>query len=408
MPLVRYNVRDIIKEREFYMKFKKYIALMLALVLVLSALTGCSSKGKTLMTLEKEKISVNTFYLFLSRMKGYFVADAAYGESARYDSFWETLMSTDGTTYDTFYTNQVLDNMKSYIAALHLFRERGLKLPDETIDAIDAELQEIIDIEWNGSKTEFNAKLAEYGANYEVLREAKIIEAKIDYLRADLFGENGEKIDSKLKEPYYQANYRRFKHMFFYTYKYVTEIDEEGNEKIVTGTDGYALTEDMTEAEIRLVIDRANEAMEKAVVKEKNGKKYGDEELFNSMLSEKNSNGKYVYNEDKGMQQNVNGVYVKRDSDYDSPEVVEALFEMEVGEIRLIRSKQGFHVLMRYENDEGAYANSANEGSFGGFIRELESLLMVDYLKPYKELVVVDEKAFKEISIKDVAPNLYY
>ena len=164
------------------MKLKKYVALLLALLLVTAAITGCAAKGKTLLKLEKEKITVNTFYLFLSRMKGYLSVGSAYGENAWNDSFWDTMMDTDGKTYDEFYTDQILDNVKTYAAALHVFRERGLKLPDETIDAIDAELQEILDNEWNGSKAEFNAKLAEYGANYDVLREAKIIEANRDEL----------------------------------------------------------------------------------------------------------------------------------------------------------------------------------------------------------------------------------
>ncbi len=390
------------------MKLKKYIALLLALVLVMAAVTGCAAKGKTLLKLEKEKITVNTFYLFLSRMKGYLISSAAYGESARMDSFWETLMDTDGKTYDDFYTDQILDNVKTYAAALHLFRERGLELPDETIDAIDAELQEIIDNEWDGSKTEFNAKLAEYGANYDVLREAKIIEAKIEYLRDDLFGSDGSKIGADLKEEYYQANYRRFKHLFFYTYRFVTETDEEGNEKVVTGSDGYPKTEDMTEQEIRLVIDRANEALAKAVVEEKDGKKYGDAGLFDALLAEKNDEGKYVYSEDKGMQLYPNGIYLTEDSAYDSPEVVEALFDMDVGEIRLIRSDNGFHVLMRYENDEGAYADESNEDSFATFISNLEDVLLIDYLRKYKELVEVDEKAYEGISMKDVSPNLHY
>lgn len=388
------------------MKLKRMIALGLALVLLMTALVGCSSKGKTLLTLEKEKITVNTVYLFLSRMKGYVVS--AYGDAAYNDSFWDTLMDTDGKTYDEYYTDQIVENAKTYAAALHMFRERGLALSDEAMDKIDAELQEIIDNEWDGSKSALNAKLAEYGANYDVLREAKIIEAKIECLRDDLFGSDGSKIGGDLKEDYYQKNYRCFKHMFFYTYRFVTEPGEDGKDKVVTGKDGYPLTEDMTEKEIRLVIDRANEAMALAVTKEENGKKYGDEGLFDALLSEKSNDGKYLYSEDPGMQTYKNGIYLTEESDYDSPEVVEALFDMDVGEIRLVRSSDGFHVVMRYQNDAGAYADEANEDCFGDFIPKLEDLLLSDYLRKYKELVEVDEKTLEGMSIKNVAPNLQY
>ena len=398
------------------MKCKRYIALVLALAFLMMALVGCSSKGKTLLTLEKEKISVNTFYLYLSRMKGYLSTGNAYGENVENDSFWDSLMDTNGMTYGKFYTDQILDNVKTYAAALHVFRERGLELPKETVKAIDAELKEILDNEWNGSKAEMNAKLAQYGANYEVLREAKIIEAKIEYLRNDLFGENGEKIGSELKESYYQTNYRHFKQMFFYTYHFVTETDADGNEKVVTGADGYPKTEPMTEKEIQLVIDRVQEAYDKAVVDDtsfldawKEGKAAkGDAGLFDAMLNEKGEDGKYLYTEDIGRELYPNGVYLKADTLYDSPEVVEAVFDMEVGEIRLVRSEHGFHVVMRYETEKGAYEDEANDDSFNGFINELEDRLLTDYLRDYKALAVVDEKVYEGISIKDVTPNLHY
>ena len=399
------------------MKLKKYVALLLALLLVTAAITGCAAKGKTLLKLEKEKITVNTFYLFLSRMKGYLSVGSAYGENAWNDSFWDTMMDTDGKTYDEFYTDQILDNVKTYAAALHVFRERGLKLPDETIDAIDAELQEILDNEWNGSKAEFNAKLAEYGANYDVLREARIIEAKIEYLRDDLFGTDGSQISGELQESYYQANYRRFKHLFFYTYHFVTEPGEDGEEKIVTDANGNAKTEPMTEKEIQLVIDRVREAYGKATTEEapsfldawKNGQTaFGDAGKFDALLSEKDENGKYLYGEDKGMQLYPNGVYLTEDSAYEFPEVRDAVFAMDVGEIRVLRTDQGFHVVMRYENDAGAYAVDANKNWFAGFITSLEDKLLADYLRKYKELVEVDEKAYEGISIKDVTPNLHY
>lgn len=398
------------------MKLKRYVALLLALIMLLGVLVGCAAKGQTLITLKKEKISVNTFYLYLSRLKGYLSTANAYGLSAEEDSFWDTLMSTDGTTYDQYYTAQILENAKLYAAALHAFRERGLKLPKETVKEIDKELQEIIDTEWDGSKTEFNKKLATYGVNYDVLREAKIIEAKIALLRADLFGADGSKISAQLKEDYYRTNYRHFKQMFFYTGYFETVLDEEGNEKVVTGSDGYPVFKNMTQAEINLVIDRTTEAFDKAVVNDvsfldawKNGKTaMGDAILFDALLDEKNKEDKYVYTEDPGRELYPNGIYLKADSDYDFPEVRDAVFEMEVGEIRVIRSDYGFHVIMRYENDAGAYANEANKDCFGDFATNLENLLLEDYLRPYLELIAIDQKVFEGVSMKNVAANLHY
>ena len=46
------------------MKLKKYVAFLLALVMLLGILASCGAKGQTLLKLEKEKITVNTFFLF--------------------------------------------------------------------------------------------------------------------------------------------------------------------------------------------------------------------------------------------------------------------------------------------------------------------------------------------------------
>ena len=84
------------------MKIKKLVAFLLALVMLLSVLVGCAAKGHALIKLEKETITVNMLYLYLSRLKGYLSTANAYGLSAENDSFWDTLMSTDGTTYDAY------------------------------------------------------------------------------------------------------------------------------------------------------------------------------------------------------------------------------------------------------------------------------------------------------------------
>ena len=49
---------------------KKILVLAMALVLTLSCLVGCSSRGKKLMELEGEDITENMFMLLMSRMKG--------------------------------------------------------------------------------------------------------------------------------------------------------------------------------------------------------------------------------------------------------------------------------------------------------------------------------------------------
>ena len=92
---------------------KKYISLLLVFLIVLSAFAGCSSSGKTVMSVGDSKISLNIFQLYLSRQKGILSTASGYGTEALQDSFWDTIMDTSGTTYNEYYTKTVLENVIS-------------------------------------------------------------------------------------------------------------------------------------------------------------------------------------------------------------------------------------------------------------------------------------------------------
>ncbi len=437
------------------MKFCKKIALrsavlVIACLLAFSCFTGCSSKGKTLMELDDAKLSVNTFRLFLSRMKGSLCSSYSFGNAALKDSFWDTVMDANGTTYNNYYVQQVLDNAKTYLAALQLFEERGLKLPQSAIDEIDAEMARLVEEDGNGSKNTLNAMLAEFGVNYNILRDAYILEAKISCLREDLFGANGSKIAPTLIEEYYQQNYVHFKQVFLYTFELVYETDENGDDiyyaedgkvaydksqtqkkdengeivrdkngsiiyvtadgknaydrkngvrKSVMDSNGNQMIHNYTSDELKEIIDRANQIADMA--------KSGDKDLFEALIRE--------HNEDTGMEEYAGGYYLTKTSNYDSPEVVEALFEMKVGEVRLVKSDYGFHIVRKYENEEAAYEKTENgdfflstSGSGYVFMNDLLNKLYAEYLEPYKAAVVIHEEALNGIDMKSVGANFHY
>ena len=172
-----------------YKLMKKVWAKALAILLCIAALVsvvGCSAKGKPYMELDGTEMTVNMYQLYLSRMKGTLASGYVYGEDALKDSFWDTIMNADGTTYNKHFSSMVLDNTKNYLAALHVFEELGLKLPKSYLDEIDQKLADFIEVDADGSKNTFNSILAKYGVNYKILREAYIIEAKIAYLNDQL------------------------------------------------------------------------------------------------------------------------------------------------------------------------------------------------------------------------------
>lgn len=439
---------------------KRIIALGLACLLMALSLFGCASKGKPLMKLDGSEISVNMFELYLSRMKGMLCTTAYFGNSATKADFWDTWMDVaDRTTYNTHYTAVVLDAAKSYLAALALFDERGLKLPNSYIEEIDAEMEELVTNEADGSKTAFNAIIGEYGVNYEMLREAYIIEAKIDYLQDDLFGENGSKIGANLVDEYYKDNYARFKQVFLYSYEYVYETDDNGDviyytdngyiaydkENGVAKVDGegnyvtdengdriYVYTDE--DGKERISYDR-DKGVREAVVDSQGEavvRNYNDTEMEilraeaqEILTSAKGAEDdmKFMnfdqlvtkHSEDGGMKDYPGGYYVTADTNYEAPKVISSLFEMNVGDVKLIESDYGIHIIMKYELEAAAYTKEENEDLFIStstgtymFMDDLVGELLTEYLEPYKARITVDEELLATVDIKRAGINFYY
>ncbi len=441
---------------------KRILVLTLACILIAVSLSACSSKGKTLMSVDDTKMSINTYMLLLSRMKGNLASSYAFGNQAKLDSFWNTVIdASSGGTYNKYYTSIVLDNAKTYLAALALFDEMGLKLPDTTIEEIDAEIETLIMSDGNGSKANLNAKLAEYGANVDVLREAYIMEAKIALLNDTLFGVGGALIDASNYERYYKENYVRFRHVFFYFTEVVYEtdvngddiyysnlsdkiiaydtsatqqidkdgnvvkdrngdivyvrVDSEGKERIAydkKGTElsptkrspkldasGNIVTRKMNSDELIALSDKVQTIME-------NEARPGEYALFDSLVEK--------YGEDEGMANYPNGYYLTENSDYDAPEVIEALFEMQDGEIRKVESDYGIHIVMKYKLDDGGYAKEENKDFFVteagtySFLNLLKSQLLEEKIASYKERIVVDEALLTTVDMKSVGANFNY
>lgn len=428
-------------------------ALMLVCAMLLTSLISCASSGKTMLELDGVKMSENVYMLLLSRLKGQLASASYYSTEALRDSFWDAVMLSDGTTREEYYKDKLLDDAKFYLAALKVFDELDLELPDSYIEEIDTELEELIENDAEGSKTTFNAILSDFGANYKILREAYIMEAKLEYLKDYLYGSNGSKISEIVYEEYYQKNYARFKHVFISTYAPIYETDsdgcdiyftddgkiaydttklkrrdskgnevrdedglvvyetedgkiaydkENGNREVVRDSNGNVLTRKFTQDELIKLEDHSTLILEKAVE--------NNFTLFDQLVTDYSEDNEYS-----------NGIYLTKSSNYDAPEVIENLFgtdeiePMKVGEIRKIYSDYGIHIVMRYETEVGGYADEQNADFFVSnktgtynFLETLKTQLLGGYLAPYIEKVVIDEELYAAISPKSLGANFYY
>jgi hypothetical protein len=244
----------------------------------------------------------------------------------------------------------------------------------------------MIDNDANGSKTAFNAILAEYGANYEILREAYIIEAKIAYLREELFGKNGSKIGANIIDDYYKENYVRFQHIFRYTGS--RPVIENGD--FVYGNDGYVKYEEMTKEE-----DEKERNTMKALYEDI---KAGTQD-FSEILE--------IYNQDIANDEYPNGYYITQTSTY-VKEVIDAVFDMEVDEIRYVESEYGIHIIKRLSLIKGDYAKEENVDFFTDFEDNLITKTFNTKLEPYKKQIEVNEELLKKYCLRDVEANYTY
>ena len=447
--------------------------LLLALLLCLSLLGGCSSKGKTLMTLEKDgisvSISVNTYELMLSRIKGTlcFLKTSAGGYTADQDKFWDYLESMDGgemKTLDDFYRETVLDNCKTYLVALYLFEQKGLSLPASTVEKIDDDLNELLLTDADGSKNKLNQILSAYGVNYDLLREAYLMTAKMELLQKELYGENASMIGDNVKTEYLNENYVHFHQYFLETYHYRYEQDANGDtvyyyadgEKkgdiyydvhtgfTKTDSEGNPLTDKngdviyYTDATCKKIAYNTTHGFPQAITSkdgiyqtvpmtqtELDFVKAQAEATFDSLqgLSAEDFEAEIEKKQEELVKQGIrnelytDGYYLRTDTDYLAggeeyeylQTIVDALQTMEDGQVMMVKSSVGYHILMKYPHSDKAYAKEENEVWFSDFNTSLVEKLFFALCEGYYTDIQIDDKVLATVpSMKKIGINYYY
>lgn len=368
-------------------KFKKLIAVLLLAATLCLLLPSCKTDlGKPVMTLGDTVITENMLEFWLSRYKAYIVTYYLDGKNS--SAFWDQKVSGSDKTWNETFTEFIIDNAKTYCAALYLFDELGLSVSDKVVKQIDEEIETLLINQADGNKNTFNEILSQYGVNMDILRELYVLEEKVEFVQEYLYGKNGiEPISTETKEKYYQDNYVRFKHVFLYLNNRPA-FDADGNYKY--NEDGTVAYREMTEEENNKVREKANGLL--ADIK-------AGTLTFEEVLQK---HGEDITNEEY-----INGYYLSDDSVY-VEEVVKALDDMEVGEVRLVESEYGVHIVRRYELDKGAYDKAANKDFFSDFESSLISKIFNARLENYKKQIVIDEERLSAYCIKDANANYNY
>ena len=175
-----------------------------------------------------------------------------------------------------------------------------------------------------------------------------------------------------------------------------------GAPRHVLNSDGSYKTRDLTQSEAEALDARAQSVFESA--------QNSTTADFESLLVAE-SDG------DTDVSQYNEGVYLRTDLDYslmgeDSAylaDIVSALQEMEVGEVRKILSPSGYHIIRKYANVEKAYSKAENEDYFTTFYANLINSLFLEECQKHTDDIQVDNDVLAEApSIKKVGINYYY
>ncbi len=448
-------------------KSLRLLAAMLALLLLAAAVSSCASQGKTLIVLEKDGVRAEfpvTYYeLMLSRWKGSLVAGnySNNGYNAEQDGFYDLKDKFDGTNLQTlgeYYAQLILDNCKNFTAVLWMFESLSLSLSAEQIAAADEKMSDALSAYGDGSKAKLNAVLANYGVNYDMLRNVYLMEAKVDAVQNALYGKGGSLLGYEVKEQFLAENYVHFKQIFLPFFRYVYKTDANGDEiyyvkdaqngaiaydtnmfagkdekglpitdangdtvyytsaeqvkiaydtkngirSFVLDKNGEATTTDMTADEIKAVTEKGEAlfaSLQNCTVAE-----------FEAKLSEVNM--------EVGEETHADGIYLQKNLDYAGAgsdfayftDIINAMDAMENGAIaKITTDASGYHIVMKYAPTEKAYENAANEAWFQNFTSALmEELFMDECEKLFPEMKVNTEVLATAADIKRIGANLYF
>lgn len=449
-------------------------AFCFALIFLCMSLASCAKLGKPLMTLDKNgtkvSISVNIYELMLSRMKATLVNGGLTigGMTAKSEAFWNYTSKFDQgveMTLDEYYRKCIQDNCRTYLVSLYLFEEMGLALTSADIADVDDRLNELLLTDGNGSKTKLNSILSEFGVNYDILREAYLIEKKVAAVQTALFGENASLIGDDIKTEFMEKNYVHFRQIFLPSYHFCCETDENGNDiyyyssgeneghiyydvhngvvgynedgskitdkngdvvyfvndgnyktiayDMINGKRSYLMdkddptayqTKDMTESELDALEARANSLLERVQTAS-----YSDFEKTITLEADKSS-------PNNDMTEHPDGYYLDRTVDYAASgseyqyltEIIAKLDTMQDGEVALIPSSFGYHIIMKYPYTAGAYASEVNTVWFEKFNTKLIEEKFLERCNEHYPDIKLDEALLATApTMKEVAINYF-
>lgn len=354
-----------------------------ALVFAVLVLTACADKGPTAMEYEKITVTEEMYLYWMSHYKAIFMEN--FKDVKDTDEFWDSIVSS-GKTAEEYFTEITVENIKKNIAAVWLFDYMGLSFTSDMKKEIKEGIEDLKTNLADGDDDKFAAMLAEFGITEDTLYDIYVMDAKISYTYDYLYGSgNVISISDSDKLTYTNENYVRIQHIYVNNnFKYVTVENELGSLTHDPET-GEAYTAELTD----------DEKAEKNDIIAKIDKAISDGEAFEDVWSE--------YSEDKYYE---NGYYLTENTPFIS-EVVDAAFELEIGETVRLETEYGVHYIKRYAIDGTPWSEKANSDFFSDFDSKLADYVFNVMISETAEKVKVYSEITDKYKLRDISPNYY-
>ncbi len=338
-------------------KFRRIITAILIVIMIIGCVPSCAQNDFA-MIVGDAKISKEQYRAIAMSLKSQFLTENGVEET---DDMWDKYV--DNTYSATM--QQYLDSyIQSYIIKYNVYSQHFNKLNLKLDAEVEKEIKNTISAleKQYGGKDAFIEALENAGYDYDQFTAQYYNEAKEEAVIMHYFGPEST-IDPTPREEirlYYDEYYAKIKHIFFSTRD--EEENDYSNEK---------------KAQIGTTADRIYQRVLAG-------------EDFEALLDE--------YNEDPGMASNPNGyIFSKEDTSY-VPLFVKTAFEMESGDVRLIQTYLGYHIVKKFSLTENDAFSPENEKMLIENMRSSEATDLLDDLK--EELgVTYNNTVLEELSV---------
>ncbi len=430
------------------------VILLLALSMLICTLGACADTGTPMLTLKAGgktyTYSRNLYELQLATLKARLVVegDTINGYNASQDAYWNSVDEYNGKLQktDDYWRARILDDCRYILVALYLFDHYGLKLSESEKEDIEEYIQEFVKTDGDGSENKLNSVLSQYHINIDMLREHCTNTAKVNAVREHLYS----KLGNNIKENYLKEQYAHFNQIFLANYNYVYMTDANGDEIYYSkndntvlyqktpysGTDKNGKTVYYTDAtREHYAYDTENGV--RVQKQNANGSGFETEDMTDEELIDLELRAELLYSEAQGLSPDAfntmvakesdgtqydDGYYLPRNEDYSKhgnsyyylDTIIEKLEDAEAGDVIMVESGSGYHIVMKLDPTRRAYEKECNQTWFessvwGSFTEALTQRIFLEECKPYYSKVSLDKAIYADAaSIRSLKENYYY